>query len=107
MLNSELTAEIDRLKAEFQNADESKLRVLDGLIEQAAYERLYLKTLNEQAIKSGLVQFHPENATVQRALPVSGEISRHAASLTNIMFKLCRLLDISDDTEDEGLEDYE
>ena len=107
MQNSELSTEIDRLKAEFNNADESKLRALESLIEQAAYERLYLKTLNEQAMQTGLVQFHPENATIQRALPVSGEISRHAASLTNIMFKLCRLLDISDDTEDEGLEDYE
>lgn len=107
MPNSELSAEINRLKAEFKDADESKLRVLDALIEQAAHERIYLKRLNEQALESGLVQFHPENAKIQRALPVSGEISRHAASLTNIMFKLCRLLDVNSDDDDEGLEDYE
>ena len=107
MSTSELTAEIDRLKKEFANADEGKLRALDGLIEQAAYERLYLKRLNEQAIVSGFVQFHPENALIQRALPISNEIAKHAASLSNIMDKLCKHLLIESQDDDDGLGEYE
>ncbi len=107
MGSAELSTEMERLKAEFKNADESKLRALDGLIEQAAYERIYLKQLNAQAIQSGLVQVHPENATIQRALPVSNEISRHSASLTNIMDKLIKHLGGQPDDDDEGLEAYE
>src|SRR5690554_3241253 len=64
-----LQAEIEKLKALFPGAEENKLKALDALIEQAAYERLYLKQLNEQAIASGLVEFHPENAKLQRTLP--------------------------------------
>ena len=107
MQNAELTAEIDRLKAEFPGADENKMRALEGLIEQAAYEHIYLKRLNEQAIISGLVEFHPENAKLQRALPISGEIAKHSAALTNIMDKLMKHLSVDMDSDDDGLEDYE
>lgn len=107
MGNAELTAEIDRLKNEFKGADENKLNVLESLIEQAAYERIYLKQLNQQAIVSGLVEFHPENAKLQRSLPVSGEISKHSAALTNIMDKLMKHLAVGEEDDDEGLSDYE
>ena len=107
MQSADLSAEIERLKKEFNNADENKLRVLESLIEQAAYERLYLKKLNEEALKSGLVEFHPENAKLQRTLPISSEIAKHSASLTNIMDKLMKHLTIEIDDDDEGLSDYE
>lgn len=106
MQNAELIAEIDRLKREFPGADENKLRALEGLIEQAAYERIYLKRLNEQAIISGLVEFHPENAKLQRTLPISGEIAKHSAALTNIMDKLLKHLAVEVDDEDDGLDEY-
>lgn len=107
MRNPELLAEIERLKTTFQDADENKIKALDGLIIQAAYERLYLKRLNEQALVSGLVEFHPENAKLQRTLPVSGEIARHSASLTNIMDKLMKHLGIEEDEDDDGLDEFE
>ncbi len=107
MLNSELSAEIDRLKAEFAGADENKIRALDALIEQAAYEKLYLRRLNEQAIITGLVKYHPDNPSIQQTLPVSGEIAKHSAALTNIMDKLMKHLGVPIDDEDEGLSDYE
>ena len=107
MVNSELSAEIARLKAEFAGADENKLRALDALIEQAAYEKLYLRQLNEQAIITGLVKYHPDNPAIQQTLPVSGEISKHSAALTNIMDKLLKHLGSQSDEEDEGLSDYE
>ena len=107
MSNAELSAEIDRLKREFAGADENKICALEGLIEQAAYERIYLKHLNGQAIKTGLVQFNPENAKLQRTLPISGEIARHSAALTNIMDKLMKHLGTDREDEDDGLSDYE
>uniref|UniRef100_UPI002FE229A9 hypothetical protein n=1 Tax=Muricomes intestini TaxID=1796634 RepID=UPI002FE229A9 len=94
-------------KKEFPGADENKLRALEGLIEQAAYERIYLKRLNEQAIISGLVEFHPENAKLQRRLPISGEIAKHSAALTNIMDKLLKHLGSQAEEEDDDLLEYE
>lgn len=104
----DLQQEINKLKQEFSNADESKLKALEGLIEQAAFERLYLKQLNEQALLCGLVEFHPENAKLQRPLPISHEIARHSAALTNIMDKLIKhLIPDTDDIDDEDLGEYE
>lgn len=107
MAASELSTEIERLKAKFAAADENKLDVLDALIVQAAHERIYLKRLNEQALVSGLVEFHPENAKLQRTLPISGEIAKHSAALTNIMDKLMKHLAIEVEDEDDGLSEYE
>ncbi len=107
MKDKELLTEIDRLKERFNSADENKLEALEGMIEQAAYERIYLKRLNEQAMKSGLIEFHPENAKLQRTLPVSGEIAKHTASYTNIMDKLMKHLGADSEEDDDGLGDYE
>lgn len=106
MRNSEIASEIDRLKAEFSGTDESKLRVLESLIEQAAYERVYLRRMNEQAFKTGLVKLHPDNPNIQKSLPISGEISKHSAALTNIMDKLMKHLAVEQNEDDDGLDEY-
>lgn len=107
MANTELSAEIRKLKKKFKSAENEKINILEGLIEQAAYERLYLKALNEQAIKTGLVKIHPDNPSRQQRLPISGEIAKHSATLTNIMDKLMKHLYTETDDDDEGLYEYE
>jgi len=107
MAASELTDEINRLKKEFAGADENKINALEALIEQAAYERLYLRKLNKQALISGLVKIHPDNPCIQQTLPVSGEIAKHSATLTNITDKLMKYLAIPINDDDEELNDYE
>lgn len=106
MENPELMKEIDALISSFPGADANKLKALDGLIEQAAYEKLFLKKLNKEALKSGLIEFHPENAKLQRTLPISNEIAKHSAALTNIIDKLMKHLAIEQDDEDDDLDEY-
>ena len=107
MGENELSIEIDRLKKEFSGADENKINALEALIEQAAYERIYLRKLNEQAIVTGLVKIHPADPCRQQTLPVSGEISKHSATLTNITDKLMKYLAVEPEEDDDGLGDYE
>ena len=103
----DIQAETERLKSLFPDAAENKLLAMESLIEQAAYLKLYLKRLNQQAMISGLVQVHPENAKLQRSLPVSGEITKHSATLTSIMDKLMKHLAVDADDEDDGLDENE
>ena len=107
MTEQELSTEIKRLNERFKDADENKLQAMSALIEQAAYETLFLKELNETAMKTGLVKVHPDNPTIQIALPVSKAITQHSATLTNILDKLCRNLCVELDDDDEGLDEYE
>jgi hypothetical protein len=104
---SELSKEIDRLKGKFPAAEENKIGALTALIEQAAHETIYLKELNAKAAVSGLVKCHPDHPEIQKSLPVSGEITKHAATLTNIMDKLMKYLAVDQDEDDDGLGDYE
>ena len=105
--NQELSAEIDRLKATFPGADENRLASMSGMIEQAAYETLYLRRLNARALESGLVQINPNNPKQQRTLPVSGEIAKHSAALTNILDKLVKHLGTQQEAEDDELSEFE
>lgn len=107
MENNELLTEIERLKNEFAGADEGKLRALESVIEQAAYERIYLKRLNETALVTGLIKVHPEDLKRQKSLPISAEIARHSAALTNIMDKLMKHLAVEQEEDDEELAEYE
>lgn len=107
MRSEALTREIERIKAQFDGAPEKYVAALDGMIEQAARERLMLARLNELADSAGLVQVHPENTSLQRALPVSAEIARHTAAYTNIMDKLMKHLAVRTEDEDDGLEEFE
>lgn len=107
MDNLELLKEIGDLKSYFPGADDNKIKALEGLIEQAAYEQIYLRQLNKQALKSGLIEFHPENPKLQRSLPISNEIAKHSATLTNIMDKLIKHLAVNIDDDDEDLNEYE
>lgn len=105
--NKELTAEIKRLKDTFPGADENRMAALDGMIYQAACETIYLRRLNEQALASGLVQINPHNSQQQRTLPVSGEIAKHSAALTNILDKLQKWLGAQQEDDDDELEEFE
>lgn len=107
MQNPEIAAEIERLKKEFEGASENKLQAMEALIEQAAFERVYLKKLNEQALITGLVKIHPDNPNIQQTLPISGEIAKHSATLTNITDKLMKHLHVEQEDDDEELSEYE
>lgn len=106
MQTQDILTEIERIKGQFPGADENKLQAMEGLIEQAAYERLFLIQLNKQALESGLVEFHPENAKLQRQLPIANTIAKHSAAYTNIMDKLMKHLAVEDDWEDDGLDEF-
>lgn len=103
----EIQSEKERLLSKFSGADENKLQAMDALIEQAAYETVYLKELNEIAKVTGLVRVNVKNPVMQESLPISKTIATHSATLTNILDKLCRNLCVESEEEDEGLSSYE
>ena len=106
MLDHELQAEIDRLMKQFSGAEPAAVEILFALIEQAAQETIYLRRLNGIAGKTGLVKIHPDHLEIQKTLPISNEIARHSAALTNILDKLMKHLGGNEDEEEDGLDDY-
>lgn len=90
-----------------QGADDLKLKIYDNLIVECARAKVQLDELNKIAEKTGLVKVHPEFSDMQKPLPVATEISKVRASITNIMFKLDRILCVNMEEEWDDLGDFE
>lgn len=101
--NDAKAGELEKFRAMFADADESKLNILSGLIEEAfdcEDELIELKAniadLKERGAKFSVIAKR-EKLLVQKR-----------ASYTNMMAKLCReLCAVTSEGFDEGLEDYE
>ena len=94
----------EEFKSLFANADEKKIEVLSGLIEEAYDCKNEIMELKEKIrdMKDREVKF-------KYIAPREKLLIQKRASYTNMMGKLCRELCAvdSDGLDDEGLEDYE
>lgn len=101
--NDAKAGDLEKFRTMFADADESKLNILSGLIEEAfdcKEELIELKAniadLKERGAKFSVIAKR-EKLLVQKR-----------ASYTNMMAKLCReLCAVTSEGFDEGLEDYE
>ena len=95
---------LEEFKSLFTDADEKKIAVLGGLIEEAYDCKMEIIELKEriQDMKTRDVKF-------KYIAPREKLLVQKRASYTNMMNKLCRELCSvdSDGLDDEGLEDYE
>lgn len=99
--------EHDRIKALFEDVDEKQVELADGAIWEAARIRHQLDEINERVKVCGLIKFHPDDPTRQKALPVSRELPKLRAGYLNIIFKLIHVFGANVDEDEFGLEDYE
>lgn len=99
--------EHDRIKALFDDVDEKQVELADGTIWEAARIRHQLDEINERVKVCGLIKFHPDDPTRQKALPVSRELPKLRAGYANIIFKLIHVFGANVDEDEFGLEDYE
>lgn len=99
--------EHDRIKALFDDVDEKQVELADGAIWEAARIRHQLDEINERVKVCGLIKFHPDDPTRQKALPVSRELPKLRAGYANIIFKLIHVFGANVDEDEFGLEDYE
>lgn len=100
--------EYERIKKLFSKADETLLKLVDGAIWEAARIRVELDKFHEIIKVSGRIKVHPNNAAMQKELPVSKMIEKARASYINYIAKLSSILGVNvADDDDEELNDYE
>lgn len=103
----EIQKEYERIKALFEGVDDNQLKLIDGTLWEAARLRVELDDLHEIIKVSGLIKVHPQNAAVQKELPVSKLIVKARANYLNYIAKLSGLLGKNIEDEDDDLGDYE
>lgn len=103
----DIQREYERLKSLFDGVDELQLKLIDGALLEAARLRVELNNLHDIVKESGLIKIHPQNAAIQKELPVSKLIVKVRANYLNYIAKLSGLLGKNIDEEENDLEDYE
>ena len=95
---------LEEFKSLFAKADEQKIRILSGLIEEA-----YDCKAEISELKALIRDMKARNAKFSLVARRERLLVQKRASYTNMMSKLCRELCAvdSDGLDDEGLEDYE
>jgi regulator of replication initiation timing len=100
-------AELDKLNEIFQDVDESKKKLVDGLIQDAAF--LYAENYNikRRLNKSGMIKFHPKDPSLQKTLPAAKEYRQNLNSYSVVIKTLNGVLQKANIDEDDDMEDYE
>lgn len=100
---SERAERLEEFKKLFSNADENKLHILSGLIEEAFDCKEELTELKEKIRE--LKMLDAKFSVIARREKI---LTQKRASYTNMMSKLCKELCVNNaDDFFEGLEDYE
>lgn len=98
--------ELERLMDLFNGIDSQKLELADGLIKDAAFLKAENASLKEKLMEIGTVQFHPQNASLQRTTEAGKQYLKNVNSYATVIKTLNSLLGTNID-DDSDLEDYE
>lgn len=99
--------EFEKLTEIFSDVDESKRRLVEGLIEDACFlksENHALKLILEEI---GMVNIHPENKKLQKPVEAARQYLKNVNSYSVIVKTLNAVLSNNIIDEDDGLDEFE
>jgi len=98
--------EFEKLTELFKDIDESKRKLVEGLIQDAAFLYSENYILKESLNKTGMIKFHPNNQTLQKPLPAAKEYRQNLNSYSVVIKTLNSVL-LKKDEEDDDMDEYE
>lgn len=100
-------AEFEKLTEIFKDVEESKRKLVEGLIQDAAFlkaENFALKRILE---KTGMVKTHPEKLELQKPMPAAKEYRQNLNSYSVVIKTLNGVLQKGIVEEDDDLDEFE
>lgn len=101
------TKELNKLNEIFSDVEESDKKLVEGLIQDAAFlyaENYELKQILE---KTGMIKINPDNLSQQKPLPIAKEYRQNLNSYSIVIKSLSSVLQKKIDDEDDDMDDYE
>lgn len=98
--------ELAKLIEIFKDIDESKKKLVQGLIQDAAFLFSENYILKQSIDKTGMIKFHPSNPTLQKPLPAAKEYRQNLNSYAVIIKTLNGVLMNEIIEEDDDMDDY-
>lgn len=99
--------ELAKLTEIFKEINDSKKKLVEGLLKDAAFLYAENYVLKEALTKTGMIKFHPVNAALQKPLPAAKEYRQNLSSYAVIIKTLNGVLMKDIVEEEEDMDEYE
>ena len=99
--------ELSKLNEMFKEVDKNKKKLVEGLIQDAAF--LYVKNdeLRKLLNETGFVKVHPEHKELQKSVPAAKEYRQNLNSYAVIIKTLSSILDKVETEDEDDMEEFE
>jgi regulator of replication initiation timing len=98
--------ELEKLNGLFENTDESKRKLVQGLIQDAAFLFAENQDIKELLNKTGMIKVHPDNPEMQKPIAAAEQYRKNLNSYSIVIKTLSSMLP-EDSEEDDDLGEYE
>jgi regulator of replication initiation timing len=99
--------ELAKLNEIFADVDISKRKLVEGLIEDAAFLKAENWVLKEEIAKTGMVKIHPEHPDMQKPIETGKQYLKNINSYSVVIRTLNGVLNKNILEDEEELGDYE
>lgn len=99
--------ELEKLTELFKEVDESNRKLVDGLIQDAAFLFAENYELKELLNKTGMVKVHPEKPELQKPIPAADQYRKNLNSYSIVIKALNGVLQKKTDDDDDDLGEFE
>jgi len=98
--------EREKLADIFKDVDANKLRLVDGLIDQAAYLVVENAMLQETMVETGMVKIHPVHKDIQKPIEAARQYRQNANSYAVIIKTLNGILSKDSAGEEDPFDEW-
>jgi len=99
--------ELNKLNEIFNDVDESNKKLVEGLIQDAAFLYAENYIIKQSLNETGMIKFHPSNQTLQKPLPAAKEYRQNLNSYSIVIKSLSSVLQKKIDDEDDDMDEFE
>lgn len=98
--------EVEELNKLFQNAEEGQKRIVQGLIEDAAFLYAENHEIKKTIKEIGMIKFHPTNKSLQKQTEAGKQYLKNVNSYTVVIKVLFSILQKNVVEEDDGFDEF-
>ncbi|WP_416149494.1 hypothetical protein ACM26V_00395 [Salipaludibacillus sp. HK11] len=99
--------ELEKLTKIFEEVEDSKRKMVEGLIEDAAFLKSENKILKDSMADTGMVEINPKNPSRQRTVESAKQYLRNINSYSVVIKTLNGVLNKNTIEDEDDLSDYE
>lgn len=99
--------ELAKMTEIFKDVDDSKRKLVEGLIEDAAFIKAENHMLKEAISKTGMVKIHPDNPELQKPIETAKQYLKNVNAYAVVIKSLNSVLDKNIIEDEDELSDFE